>query len=181
MAKEKRDIERVITYFDFMLVSIPEERKAVLIGRDGEIKKRLEKLTETSIRIGNEIEIEGNPETLIKTTEIIKAIGRGFSPEIAFRLMDDDSCFDVITIKGSSNTIKRLLSRVIGTDGKAKKNIQKLTSASLVIYGKAISIIGSYTEVENARAAVEMLLAGRKHTTVWRYLENIKTEKEDIY
>ncbi len=160
-----------------VLVNIPEQRKAVLIGKEGGTKRKIESLSGTKIFVGDEIQIEGDAENLIKTSEIIKAIGRGFPPETALKLGDERFCLDVINIKGSPNTIKRLLSRVIGTDGKAKQNIQNLTGASIAVYGKTVSIIGDYKQMENARVAVEMLLAGRKHTTVWRYLENINKQE----
>jgi len=160
-----------------VLVNIPEQRKAVLIGKEGKTKKKIEHLTGARIFVGAEIQIDGDPENQLKTSEIIKAIGRGFSPEIALKLMDEDFQLDVINIKGSPNTIKRLLSRVIGTNGKAKKNIENLTGASIAVYGKTVSIIGDYKHMENARVAIEMLLAGRKHTTVWRYMENITKQE----
>lgn len=157
-----------------VLLNIPEERKAILIGKEGKVKEKIESLTSTKISIGEEVGIEGDAENLLKTSEMVKAIGRGFSPDIALRLADEDFRLDVMNIKGSPNTIKRLLSRVIGTKGKAKQNIENFTGASIAVYGKTVSIIGRYKEAEDARTAIEMLLAGRKHTTVWRYLENIK-------
>ncbi len=153
-------------------VNIPEERKPILIGKAGATKKFIEKKTNTRIKVGAEVEIEGENEFL--TGEIVKAIGRGFSPNRALKLLDSNYLLDVIQIKGSPDKIKRLLSRVIGTHGKTRKNIEDSTHAFISVYGRTISIIGSYKEVENAREAVEMLLEGSKHTTVYKYLSNLK-------
>lgn len=159
-----------------MLVKIPEERKAILIGKDGSTKSKIERLTQTKLVIAKEIVIEGNPEAILKAEEIVKAVGRGFAPNTALKLIRDGMQLDVINIKGSPNTIKRLLARVIGTQGKARRNMENLTGASIAVLGKTISIIGNNKQAQEARLAVEMLLAGRKHATVWRCLEDIKRE-----
>ncbi|HLD41840.1 MAG TPA: KH domain-containing protein [archaeon] len=154
-----------------ILVSIPQERKAVLIGKDGQAKVQIEKKTGTRIRISEEVEIKGDWETETKAAEVIKAIGRGFAPTKALRLLQGENILDVISLKGSPNTIKRLMSRVIGTGGKAKKNIEKLCQVSISIYGKTVSIIGNQKQVQLARTAIEMLISGRMHSYVWRHLE----------
>jgi len=152
-------------------LNIPEDRRPILIGKDGETKKLIEKKTKTKISIDDEITIEGDNQLV--TGEIIKAIGRGFSPQRAMRLLDSDSIFDVIQIKGTPKKIKRLMSRVIGREGKARRNIENMTGAFISVYGKTISIIGNYKEVEYARKGVEMLLKGHKHPYVYRHLETI--------
>ena len=152
-------------------INIPQERKPIVIGKDCEIKADVEHRTKTKIKIGKEIEIEGDPESEAKASELVKAIGRGFSPHVAYKLLDEEVLLDVITIKGTPNTIKRLMSRIIGTQGKAKKNIERLTDASIAVYGKTVSIIGNYKEINKARSAIEMLIAGRTHSHVWRQLE----------
>ena len=152
-------------------ISIPEERKPILIGKNGETKSQIEKRTHTKINVGEETEIYGDGVTELKAADIVKAIGRGFSPHYALRLLEEDVLLDVITIKGTPNTIKRLMARVIGSKGKAKKNIETLAGVSLSIYGKTISIIGNYKNAGVARVAIEMLLSGRTHNYVWRRLE----------
>lgn len=168
----------------FMLsIKIPDERVAILIGKNGETKASIEKKTATKITAGQEVEIEGDWETEAKAADIVKAIGRGFSPHQALKLLNKETIFDVITIKGSPNTIKRVLARIIGTQGKARKNIEKLTGASVAVYGKTISIIGDEKQAHAARSAVEMLLDGRMHSHVWKQLEKIidpNKEEKDI-
>ena len=62
-------------------VMIPDERKSVLIGKDGSVKKQIENATSTKITIGDGVVIEGEGLDVIKTQQIIKAIGRGFSSD----------------------------------------------------------------------------------------------------
>ncbi len=157
-----------------LLVNIPEERKPILIGKDGATKASIEKKTKTKIKISVEIQIEGENELV--AGEIVKAIGRGFSPHRALRLLGSDCLLDVIQIKGTQKKIKRLMSRVIGTHGKTRSNIEESTRASVSVYGRTISIIGNYKQVDNAKEAIEMLLQGSKHTTVYRYLASLGLE-----
>lgn len=153
-------------------LKIPEERVAILIGKSGATKALIEKKTKTRIHAGEEIEIDGDWETETKAGDIVKAIGRGFSPGKALRLVSPEVQLDVISLKGSPNTIKRLLARVIGTQGKSRKSIERLTGAYIAVYGKTISIIGNQKQAMNARSAVEMILSGRTHSHVWRQLES---------
>ena len=68
-------------------LKIPKERVAVLIGKKGEIKKQIEQATNTKLKIDSkegDVEISGEDALkLYATREIIRAIGRGFNPEIA--------------------------------------------------------------------------------------------------
>lgn len=153
------------------ILNIPEERKAVLIGRDGKTKREIEKRTETKISIKEDVEIRGEPLDIARSREIIKAIGRGFSPPKALKLLDEDFRLSVITLRGESpKKMKRLLSRVIGRKGLARKRIEELTGCSISIYGKTISIIGEWDEIERARRAIEEILEGKPHSYAYRSL-----------
>lgn len=157
---------------------IPDNRKPVLIGKNGETKKHVEKKTRTEIAVGDEISISGELPDVLKSVDIVKAIGRGFSPRIALGMLSEDCTLDIISIKGTENTIKRLMARVIGKSGKARKNIENLTGAHISVYGKTISIIGKSDEVGPARRLIEMLLSGRMHSYVYRRLERSKDAKK---
>ena len=101
-------------------ISIPEERKPVLIGKNGSTKNKIEKITKTRIMVREDIEIEGEALDVLKSKEIIQAIGRGFSPEISLGLVKEDVILLVTKITGTEKTIKRKLARVIGSQGKAR-------------------------------------------------------------
>ncbi|MEM0286517.1 MAG: KH domain-containing protein, partial [Candidatus Methanomethyliaceae archaeon] len=81
-----------------MYLRIPLDRIGVVIGEKGEIKSEIEKKTNTIISIDGktgEVTIENTPNTtdpsgILKARDIITAIARGFSPEKAFRLFDDN-------------------------------------------------------------------------------------------
>ena len=154
------------------LVSIPEERKPVLIGANGGTKKKIEKLTKTRLLVREDVEIEGEPLDVLKSKEIVKAIGRGFSPEIALQLAKDDIALFITKISGTEKTIKRQLARVIGSHGKARKNIEFLTGTHISVYGKTVSVIGKYEDAENAKKSIDSILSGSRHGYVYKHLES---------
>ena len=162
---------------------IPKERVAVLIGKDGETKTDIELITSSKLEIDSyegDVVIKGSdPIKLYSAREIVKAIARGFNPDIAKYLIKSDYVYEQVSIKDfAKNTshLKRLKGRVIGTDGKSRKAIEDLTEASISVYGKTIGIIGLPEPVDLARRAIESLLSGSPHSNVFKWLERRKKE-----
>ncbi|MFQ5474825.1 MAG: KH domain-containing protein [Candidatus Nanoarchaeia archaeon] len=165
---------------DFMYeLKIPRERIAVLIGKKGEIKKEIEQQTKAKIFIDSEegfVRLSGNDGlSLFTCKEIVKAIARGFNPEIARLLFRTDYTLVMINVEAytskSRKSMQRLRGRVIGSDGKSRKTIEQLTETYISVYGKTIGIIGETAHVEVAKAAVEDLLNGAMHASTYRWLE----------
>jgi len=160
-------------------VSIPELRMKKLRRSKGDIKK-LKELTDVKINLGEDVSIECEDSIqLMRVKEVIKAFGRGFDFEDALYLLDDAYGLCVIDIKDfsgkSSNRMNELRGRVIGREGKSKNIIERLADAKISIYGKTVSIIGKWETIDIVRQAVSMLLDGRKHGNVYKFLEeNIK-------
>ena len=159
-------------------LKIPKDRIAVLIGSKGEQKRQLELQTNCHIEVDSkegEIKISGEDSlALFALKELIRAIARGFNPEIAQRLFKQDYMLEIVTItdfvKGRSH-MERLRGRVIGTKGKSRKILEDLTECSICVYGKTIGIIGSAEAVAVAKRAVESLLSGSPHSSVFTWLE----------
>ena len=164
---------------------IPKERVAVLIGKNGEIKKNIEKATKTEINVDSdegEIFITGDDTLGLYTAkEIVRAIGRGFNPEYASLLLKVDYGFEVFNINEfsgkSKNNAMRLKGRVIGKEGKARRLIEELTGTHICVYGKTIAIIGKIEDIATARRAVENLLSGSPHSNVYRWLEKKRNDR----
>ena len=159
-------------------IKIPKERVAVLIGTKGETKKLLEKETSTKLDIDSEegdVAVSGKDSIkLFEAREIITAIGRGFNPDIALKLKKIDYVFELISLNDMAknrNDMKRLKGRVIGQEGKSRKVIEDLTNCDICVYGKTIGIIGPAEEVASTRKAVDMLLEGAMHASVYKFLE----------
>ena len=163
---------------------IPQERVAVLIGKNGEIKKSIEADTKTQIKVDSlegDIFIYGEDALGLYTArEIIRAIGRGFNPEIAKLLLKQDYVFENIGLNEytgkSKNTLLRLKGRVIGKEGKARKLMEDLSESYISVYGKTIGIIGPPESAAMAKRAVEALLRGSTHANVYKWLEKKRRE-----
>ena len=155
-------------------IKIPEQRKGVLIGKNGSVKKEIEERTKTTLTIDEDIEIEGESLDVLKSKEIVKAIGRGFSPEIALKLLDDDYRLIVISLGNETvKKMKRMFSRIIGREGKCKRKIEFRTNTNIEIYGKTVSIIGNWENADKANVLVELLLKGKPHAYVYKRLEDM--------
>jgi ribosomal RNA assembly protein len=167
-------------------LKIPKDRIAVLIGKKGEIKQHIEEETNSKIHVDSkegDIRITGNDSLgLFSAREIIKAIGRGFSPETALLILKSDYAFELLSLTDyigkSDKSSRRLKARVIGTDGKTRKHIENTTETHLSVYGKTIGIIGEAEKVMIARRAIESILAGATHSSVYRWLEKKIKELE---
>jgi ribosomal RNA assembly protein len=163
-------------------MKIPMDRVAVLIGHKGEIKKDLEEKLGININIDsksgevtfNEQDTE-DPINVIKLENIIKAIGRGFSPQNAYSLLDDDSDFFIFNLQDyvgkKDSHIRRLKSRVIGREGKTKKVLEELTGSKISVHGYTVSIISDMFKMNILKKSVDMLLTGSKHASVYRFVE----------
>ena len=169
------------------ILKIPKERIAVLIGTKGNTKKEIEDKTHTHLTISKEgdVTIKGGSFDTWITKEIVKAIGRGFSPEKALTLLEEGMQFEIINLKDwtkTENSMKRLKGRVIGEKGKAKETIERLTETYISVYGKTICIIGESKRVIAAKRAIKMLLSGSKHSTVFSMLEKERKrwKKEEL-
>jgi ribosomal RNA assembly protein len=172
-----------------MFVRIPKERVGVLVGPDGKVKQRVEEKFMVTLEIESESggvkillsEKASDPSLLFKAKDTVTAIGRGFSPEHAFRLLrNEDDIFDFIDLRvvfgRSESDIKRVKGRIIGANGKTRKLIEELTEASVVVYGHTIGFIGTFEQVDVARNAVQMLINGSQHHTVYKYLQRKRSD-----
>ncbi len=156
------------------IIKIPEQRKGVLIGKDGSVKRELEERTCTKLAIDDDIGIEGEALDVLKAKEIVKAIGRGFSPENAFKLLNDEFRLIVISLgQETDKSMRRIFSRIIGREGRCKKRIELRTRTDICIYGKTVSIIGDWKDVEKANEVIELIIEGKPHSYVYKHLEEI--------
>jgi ribosomal RNA assembly protein len=169
---------------------IPAERVGVLIGPGGETKARIQEQTGVVLEIDSgsgEVTIDESrardPADALKIRDLVAAIGRGFSEERALRLLKEDIYFEVFDIKDfahSRNRLAQVKARLIGTRGKTRRIVEELTSVDMSVYGHTVALIGEAFHLAIAREAVEMLLRGSEHHTVYRFLER-KREQIKVY
>ncbi len=169
-------------------VRIPVERVGAVIGKEGATKRDLESelgvhLTidskEGLVTVKSESAERTDPFTALR---VIEAIGRGFSPQRAKRLLSDGAALEVIDLRAysgrSSNSLERIRGRVIGIKGKSRRVIEELTKCNLSVYGRTVSIIGEASEVQLAAEAVKMLASGSQHRTVYNTLQKARTKRK---
>jgi ribosomal RNA assembly protein len=168
---------------------IPKERVGVLIGPEGKVKKWIEEKLSVELQIDGEAgdvtlilaEKAEDPSLLFKAKDVVTAIGRGFSPEHALRLIrDEEAMLDVIDLRTvfgrSESDIRRVKGRIIGMNGKTRRTVEELTDTNVSIYGHTIGIIGNIEQVQAAREAIQMLIDGSLHSTVYRFLHRKRRE-----
>ena len=171
------------------LTKIPKDRIGALIGPEGKVKQVVEKRLKVELTVDSETgdvtitlapEAE-DPSLLFRAKEVITAIGRGFSPERAFRLInDEDAVLEIIDLRemfGNSPTeLQRVKGRIIGQEGKTRRIVEELTEADVSVHGHTVALIANIDQMEVAREAIKMLLRGSQHSTVYRYLHRKRRE-----
>ncbi len=169
-------------------LKIPKERVGVLIGKEGATKEHIENMTKIELDIDSETgnvtiaptEETEDPLSVWKARYIVKAIGRGFSPETALKLLDDEIILDIINLQDfvgkSKKAVMRQKGRIIGREGRTKEIIKEMTDVDISIYGKTVSLIGDMERIQIAKEAVEMILEGVRHKSVYAFLEKKKQE-----
>jgi len=170
--------------------TIPLDRLGVLIGKEGSTKIKIEQAFKAQLLIESEsgsVDIipaaaSDDPTTILRARDVVVAIARGFSPQRALKLVDDDIVLDVIDLRETfgrnERDIARLKGRVIGRDGKIRRLIEEMTNAQVSVYGHTISMLGEFETVNAAREAIELLLKGKQHYTVYKLLRKIKNESK---
>lgn len=161
-----------------MQINIPENRVSILIGEKGKTKRLIEKLTKSKLNISNKGNVTILSENL-NTRDIVEAIGRGFNPKIALKLVSEDIIFDLVEINDfSKNKLRQssLRSRVIGRNGSAKKMIETRTNTDIAVFGKTVAFIGKVEDVYLARRTIELILQGSQHGSVYRWLKDQTTD-----
>ena len=168
---------------------IPEERIGVLIGPGGSTKHSIEERTGAALQVDPEdgmVEVHTDdaldPTGAMRARDIVLAIGRGFSPERAARLLKDDTYLGVIDIKRVTGrkekaALWRVRSRLIGTNGRSRTRIEELSGASVSVFGSTVALIGQEKQLASATRAIEMLLRGSEHSVVFHMLARMRRDQ----
>jgi ribosomal RNA assembly protein len=170
------------------IVRIPVERVGAIIGKEGSTKRTLEGDLGVQLSVDSRegvvtVRSQGagatDPFTALR---VIEAIGRGFSPQHAKRLLQEGTAFEVIDLRAysgrSSKSLERIRGRVIGLRGKSRRVIEELTQCHLSVYGRTVAIIGDAAEVQLAAEAVKSLASGSQHRTVYNTLQKARTKRK---
>jgi ribosomal RNA assembly protein len=169
-------------------VRVPLDRVAAVIGKKGETKKYLEEACHVSLEVdGDSGEVivrsasieEADP---FKAMSVVEAVGRGFSPQRAIRLLEPENLLEVLDLREfagkSDNSLERIRGRIIGLNGKSRRVIEELTKCYVSVYGRTVAIIGEATEAKLAKEAISMLAAGSRHRSVYNMLQRARTKRK---
>ncbi|MDD3622218.1 MAG: KH domain-containing protein [Methanofollis sp.] len=168
-------------------IRIGERRIGALIGKGGATKRKIEEKTGSTIKIDSEegdVLIEGEDAFgVLRAADVVTAIARGFSPERAFVLFEDeDMAIEIIDLSEIDPSLKqqeRLKGRIIGKAGKGRQQIENMTKVEISVQGKTVTLIGMPEKLRTARAAIEMLINGAQHETVFSFLEKKRREERE--
>jgi len=173
-------------------MKIGKNRIAVLIGIDGKVKKEIEKALGVKINIDSKtgdcevLPIIDDPNyiplNVYTAQKIVNAINRGFNPSKAMKLIEEDydiEVFNLLSILGKSEKhIKRVKGRIIGRSGEMRRAIERFAESFVSVYGKTVSVIALYEDLQIARKAINMIIKGMPHHMVLKYLENKYNDKK---
>jgi len=171
------------------LIRIPNDRIAVLIGKSGNAKSKIEKLCGVSLDIDGTtgevlLKSRGDIENIqpFKAIEIVTAIGRGFSPENALTLLKGENTLYVIDLREfagkSSANVERIKGRIIGEGGRARRNMENLSGTHISVYGRTVSIIGDATKLRSTVDAISSISGGSMHGAVYSKLEAVNRKEK---
>lgn len=166
-------------------IKVPLERIAVLVGPKGSIREQIEEKSSVMLNIDSDsgdVELQ-DPKDAVKgmrARDVVHAIARGFSPEKALKLFDNESLiFETIDLSNIARTekdLERIRGRIIGSGGKTRKFFENLTNTNISVYGKTVSLIGYPEQTAVVRKGIDMLLEGAAHGPVYKFLEKKRSE-----
>jgi len=169
------------------IVKIPSERVPALLGASGETKDYLEHRMNVALSVDSEgaVEIIGDSVDEYIGKDVIKAIGRGFEPAVALKLLSDEYGFKLIDLRdyeSSEKGIARIKGRIIGEKGRTIEIINEEVGANVAVYGHTVGVISKLETLDYAMVAIFKLIEGSKHATVYSYLEKCrrKIKEEEI-
>ncbi len=171
-----------------IIALIPKDRIGVLVGPKGSVKARIQDKLFVDLKVDSEtgnVDIglkpdSPDPSNALRAKDLVQAIGRGFSPDRAFTLFNDDFTLGIIDLHEffgkNESEIRRVDGRIIGREGKTRRIIEQLTGTQISVSGHTVGIIGTYESVSTAKDALEKLISGRQHGTVYKFLRKKRAE-----
>ena len=161
------------------ILKIPSARVAALMGETGGTKDYLEQRMRVTLTVDSDgaVVISGEPIEEFIAKDIVKAIGRGFEPAVALRLLSDEYGLKIIDMRDYENSpkaIQRIMGRVIGEKGRAKEIIKEEVGADVACYGHTVAVISKLETLDYAMTAIFRIIEGSPHANVYAYLEKCR-------
>jgi ribosomal RNA assembly protein len=151
--------------------------RSIVVSNMKKIKKAVPSIeNKVKIKIGfgkGSVTVKGAELNEFLTEKIIRAIDFGFDIDDAMLLLNENFVLEFVSVKGNTRrkNLKDVRSRIIGTDGRAKRTIEKLTGAEIVISDNKIGVIVDADHLSTTVQGIESLIGGSKHGNVFSFLE----------
>lgn len=159
---------------------IAEDRIGVLIGKNGETKRKIEERTHTKITIkGTEVDISGSPYYEMIAENVVNAISLGFSSEKAMLLTKENKDYTYEFIPLQEKKFMAIRGRIIGRNRDILNNIEKISECYVCVGKEGIGIIGDYEDVEDVKEAILILINHGKPGVAYKFLSKRKKQRKD--
>ncbi|MFH0973696.1 MAG: hypothetical protein V1817_02840 [Candidatus Micrarchaeota archaeon] len=162
---------------------VPEKRAAEFKKKDGALLREIEERCGVKLSFGTEAELridaadddEAQRGSEWVAEQVCHAISLGFEPRRAFKLLSDDYYLEEINLRealhGSPKALHRYKARIIGEQGKIKRNIEEFSGAVVAVGDEKVAFLGAFEEIKLAKEAVFKILEGKEISTVYSFLE----------
>lgn len=160
--------------------------KSIVIENVRKVKKAVPKI-EGKLKIhinvvNGKAVIKGSEVNEFLVGEIVRAVDFGFHVDDALLLKSEEYILKFVEI--SEHTRRKNMgdvrARLIGREGKAKRNIENLTGSVLVVGQGRVGVLSHIDRVEMTIQAVVSLIQGSKHGNVFAYLEKQNANLKDL-
>jgi len=151
--------------------------RSIIVANMKKIKRAVPSIeNRVKVKVGfgrDRVSVRGNELNEFLVEQIIRAIDFGFDIDDAMLLLNEDFVLEFIEVKEHTRrkNLRDVRSRIIGTDGRAKRTIEKLTGAAIVISGNDVGVIVDSEHLSATIQGIEGLIGGSKHGNVFGFLE----------
>jgi len=130
----------------------------------------------------SEVGVKGSELNEYLVEQVVRAVDFGFDVEDALLLVNDDFVLEFIVVREHTRrkNLKDVRARLIGTGGKARKTIENLTGAVIVINGNTVGVIVDSVHLTAVVQGIESLIQGAKHGNVFAFLEKGNVRKAGL-
>lgn len=159
------------------IFSLPCNRVALFARDGGALLEEVAERGNVELKLNGEgdVEISGNGGDEWIAEQVLLALSYGFKPRNAFKLFGDDAFIEVIDLGQACNHSDKLVakckSRVIGSQGKAKKRVEELSGAFISVQDDCVAMLGTFEDLKMAKEAVFRIIEGAEHSSVYAFLE----------
>ncbi|MBT7102322.1 hypothetical protein HN935_02305 [archaeon] len=149
----------------------------VIVENMNKVKKAVPVIENSvKVKIGfgkGSVRLKGSELNEYLIEKVVQAVDFGFDVEDALLLKDEKFILEFIGVREHTHrkNLKDVRSRLIGTGGKARKTIEKLTGSVIVIHDNKVGVITDADHLDAVTQAIENLIRGAKHGNVFAYLE----------